>query len=147
MFTRRAFFGLIAAALGLLAMGATDARAQSATFLVYGNGSWYEIRDGSGAGGRFVYQPRTVAGVSVSGYTDRAQRGEYVLILIQGSGRADYVGFRSDNAVINARSYNVYLPAWAFGTVWLNPNVDNVYVSAKMPGVPEYRRRLPIGTR
>ena len=149
MFTRRSFLGLLVAALGTLAFGAADASAQSARFYVVnnGNGALYEVRDGSGTGGRCVHQPHGVAGVNVAGYTDRASRGEHVLVLIQGSGRADYVGFRSDNNVVNVRANHVYLPAWTFGRVWLSPHVDNVYVSAKMPGYPEYRRRLPIGTR
>jgi hypothetical protein len=148
MSTRRSFIGLLVAALGFLALGAAEAQAQTVNYFVQRTGGGlYEIRDGSGTGGRFVYQPRTVAGVYVHGYTDRAERGENLLIWVQGSGCAQYANIRSDNGVINLRSYNVWLPAWTFGQVWLNPHVDNVYTSVKLPGCPEVRRRLPIGTR
>lgn len=147
MFHRRGFIGLVVAALGFLAFGAADANAQSVRYFVFANGGTYEIREGSGTGGRFVSQPRSIGGIWVNGYTDRAARGEYIMVRIEGSGRADYVGVKSDNNVLNAKVFNVTLPATAFGRVWLSPHVDNVYTSVKMPGQNEYRRRLPIGSR
>jgi hypothetical protein len=150
MFTRREFIGLVVATFGILTLGSTGASAQSIRFFVVhsSNGGLYEIRDGSGTGGRFVQQSRSIAGASIRGYTDRAQRGETILTLIDGyGGIAEYVALRSDNGVVNLRASYVYLPDWKFDRVWLNPNVDNVYASAKLPGRLEVRQRIPIGTR
>lgn len=147
---RRAFLAVIAMfAVGSVGHAASEAKAVEIRFFVPQSTGLFEVKGSTG--GRFITSPTsefiTVPGrgpIRVVGYTDRVQRGETLVIQVNGRGPATItvtrdLGGRTSNLV---GPVQVTLPI-VFTTV-VNP--DNITVCVNQYGAVKCRR-VPIGTR
>lgn len=140
----------------MLFAGASNLEAANIRFFVKNGSGLYEVKGSTG--GRFVTSPTGerinaigLGVLPVLGYTDRAQRGESLVGMAEGSGLAvltvTYQDQFSGRTSYILRPTNVPL-TWAQGglTVPVPANQDNVIATVQQGGRTD-SRRLPIGTR
>ncbi len=104
----------------------------------------YEVRPGSGTGGRFVHQPFWFNGSYVAGFTDRASRGERIGTAVLGTGFANV--WITVNGQTRAFVPHIPLPLHDVRRVSTNPFDDNVVVWVQQGG-RTINLRVPIGRR
>lgn len=136
----------VAAFAAFMVAGALQAHAQSVRFFTLRGADCYEVIEGSRTAGGFVNQNRgNLCGIHISGYTDRVQRGEYILTYISGSGVANSAGIKVNGSTILSIP-NYPLPSLDLRRVSTNVNADNIVVFVNK-GAAHVEQRVPIGKR
>jgi hypothetical protein len=131
-----------------LTVSNSSAQAQSPEIRYYveARGNLWEVITGAPGGGSFITQYRgNLNGRPIVGYTDRASRGESIIVRVLGSGVASQSGVIF-NGQIAFSWYNVPLPFLFPTRVTTDPNRDNITSFVDWQG-RRYSRRLPLGTR
>ncbi len=109
------------------------------------DGHYYEINPNINIGGAYQISPHYVGFVPVLGYTDRVSRGQYMAVVVTGSGRLDDLGCIA-NGKVTAVRHNVALPYMWMGDVPLDPSWKDMYFFYHQAG--RYAQvRCPIGSR